>query len=89
MTNEEINALSDEQINEMIENLTYWSADYCSDPAAMMPIVFDYNMNIIAPFGNNGIWSSSVSVNDDCFMYADKNPLRAAAIVYLKMRGIL
>lgn len=92
MTNEEINALTDEQINEMIEKLTYRSADYCSDAGYMMPIAFDYGISIIkdewgnfyAGFAKDDI--RGLTIEDEFY---DRKPCRAAAIVYLKMREVL
>lgn len=92
LTNEQINALSDEQINDMIESLTYMSADYCSDAGYMMPIAFDYGISVIkdewgnfyAGFAKDDIRGLTIEGE-----FYDKKPCRAAAIVYLKSKGVL
>jgi hypothetical protein len=125
MTNEEINALTDQQINVMVtaevndisesyhesgenkDKIYQWYSsdelrgfiinDYCNDPAVMMPIVFANGISLIkteigegwtACFAEswNGGWDLSFASNAFC---EHTNPLRAAAIVYLKMKGVL
>lgn len=112
MTNEQINALTDPQINVMmqasvtgarkymsttsIKTLFYEDGgivavnarDYCNDPAAMWPIIdeltADGGIVQIARVGVILYPASGGSI--DCL---HKNKLRAAAIVYLKMKGVL
>lgn len=120
MTNEEINALTDPQINVMmtvaikkISNYKVHSKpngdyvefldcvgvidyvkvdDYCNDPAVIMPIVFEQKINLISSTGD--LWGASWNDGGgkwsiDDYKHHHKNPLRAAAIVYLKMNGVL
>lgn len=120
MTNEEINALTDPQINVMVTQVDYdledgWCLsndesvfyhcgiagdqyhtvkvdDYCNDPAVMMPIVFEQKINLISSTGD--LWGASWNDGGgkwsiDDYKHHHKNPLRAAAIVYLKMKGVL
>lgn len=117
LTNEQINALSDDQVNEMMtacvlnmidydvsqSGKSLYSAegrglytisvkDYCNDPAVMMPIAFENGISLIkegdsdyyACFADRDGWEL---VTDDDF--TDKKPCRAAAIVYLKSKGVL
>ncbi len=114
MTNEQINKLTDAQINVMVEMHNYsdlnlkvvgdyagielageegcfheWGvSDYCNDPAAMWPIIdeltADGGIVQIARVGVILYPASGGSI--DCL---HKNKLRAAAIVYLKSKGVL
>lgn len=135
LTNEQINALSDEQVNVMMTKCIYNAhdhdyagkdesitlpngvhvsggalykignglsflsvLDYCNDPAVMMPIVFEDGISIIKHKDyrmftafiaaelddmDNDLW-----VMLDC-RHDDAKPCRAAAIVYLKSKGVL
>lgn len=69
--------------------------DYCNNPADAWPIIIENKMTVQSPA--NGIlnlskeeWDVSAScyIGEDCmcFSYLNKNPLRAAMIVYLMMR---
>lgn len=115
MTNEEINALTDPQINAMVQasvtgakkymsttsikTLFYEDGgivavkvqDYCNDPAVMMPIVFECGIDLFPNrigLGESGLWTATCSINKRK-NYTHTNSLRAAAIVYLKMREVL
>ena len=120
MTNEEINALTDQQINVMmtisinsidksrIEHIgdtclfvtnhdrpegadCYLIEDFCNNPSVMMPIVFENGIGLFPNrmgLGESDLWTAAYSIykrNN----YTHTNPLRAAAIVYLKMKGVL
>lgn len=129
MTNEEINALTDYEINCMVakaiglESVMFFAPkeeadpEYCTgpvwdvssgelycgfiseqgncfspcnDPAVMMPIVFANGISIV--FDGDGMCSAGIMRDMDWEMeshYSHANPLRAAAIVYLKMKGVL
>lgn len=119
MTNEEINALTDAQINVMMTrhlcNLhdgfklkegheysilefdngsDYMSAavyDYCNDPAVMMPIVFENGVALSPARQTDGeiTWTAGYFMGRVVTKFTHANPLRAAAIVYLKMKGVL
>lgn len=122
MTNEEINALTDKQINVMMtfavnelaepwqqtmsgKFVVYRSADeeekpafvvkdYCNDPAAMMPLAFE-NKIMFNPYRNDGEWmcEAPIDFKGISTVFAGvsihKKPLRAAAIAYLKSKGVL
>lgn len=119
MTDEEINALTDQQINAMVTAADYelndeWCLsddesvfyhcgiageqyhsvkveDYCNDPTAMMLIVFENGIGLFPNrmgLGESDLWTAAYSIykrNN----YTHTNPLRAAAIAYLKMKGVL
>ncbi|MGL4466781.1 MAG: hypothetical protein ACRCUK_04700 [Plesiomonas shigelloides] len=101
MNKKEINALSDEQINEMVGKLEYRTADYCSDAGYMIPVMFDYGISLHHNFYGHNDYTASVGdrwgiLTDACgtffncdHQFTEKRPLRAAAIVYLKMKGAL
>lgn len=100
MTNEEIDALTDPQINKMVRDesdellILTFVPDYCNDPAVMMPIVFKSRINLLSPRDEEDEWAASWSSGGGewlCFdvMYSHAKPLRAAAIVYLKSKGVL
>lgn len=65
----------------------FGSRDYCNNPAHMWPIIVDNRIALI-PFYNDWIAKRV----DDCeiacheFQFMDRNPLRAAAIVFLMMQ---
>lgn len=62
------------------------SVDYCNNPADTWPIIVDNNMWIQPDMVGDGFWHCY-----DCEEIAtakDKNPLRAAAIVFLMMKGV-
>lgn len=114
MTNEEINALSDPQINLMMalnDESHQWTMDpnnkerhigqekdYCNDPAVMMQIAFDNNISIMKHKDYLLFTAFVVGEIDDAehdlwlmvdYRTDDAKPCRAAAIVYLKMKGVL
>lgn len=122
MTNKEINALTDQQINVMmtisINNIDkshiehvgdtclfvtnhdrpegadcYLIEDFCNNPSVMMPIVFKSEICLInegdgkdyyACYASRDGWELIIGES-----FTHTNPLRAAAIVYLKMKGVL
>lgn len=60
--------------------------DYCNNPADMWPIIYNSGMSIQAPDEYFDEWhTSKLGVN---ISYCHKNPLRAAAIVFLMMNGV-
>ncbi|MGL5649239.1 MAG: hypothetical protein ACRDDY_15475 [Clostridium sp.] len=134
MNNEEINVLTDPQINVMmtmsVNNATDYKpnekmntiykisnqhvggisvinvGNYCGDSSTMMKIVFENGISLINTDGSGEYTACGVGVLVDGYcgdsrhdvyvgdceidpVWCDKNPLRAAAIVYLKMKGIL
>ncbi|MGL5307237.1 MAG: hypothetical protein ACRC9Y_14055 [Aeromonas veronii] len=96
MTNEEISALSDQQINVMVnkfewQNRASVSSDYCNDHAIMMPIVFENGIALSPTRQTNGemAWTAGYFMGRVVTKFTHANPLRAAAIVYLKMKGVL
>lgn len=68
--------------------------DYCNNPAYSMPMVFAEQITIMYDGGVNPIAMTVDSVGQ-CFevsyehLVEDKNPLRAAMIVYLMKKGVL
>lgn len=125
MTNEQINALTDPQINVMMIEHVYgmkcdefsqdwdeipyiysennqvfkfidepqsgsWtSVNYCNDPAAMIPIVFSEGIGLYPErLGDSAVWVAAKSIYK-ANNFRHTNPLRAAAIVYLKSKGVL
>lgn len=104
MTNEEINALTDPQINLMMalnDESHQWTMDpnnkerhigqekdYCNDPAAMMPIVFEYGISL-SFCRKQSVWFAADDAIKPRHSHFSTNPLRAAAIVHLKMREVL
>lgn len=120
MNNEEINAMTDQQINVMmtisinsidksrIEHMgdtclfvtnhdtpegadCYLIEDYCNDPDVMMPIVFE-NGIALSPAreaGGEMTWTAGYFMGRVVTKFTHSNPLRAAAIVCLKIKGAL
>lgn len=63
-------------------NVEYFNIN---NPSDMMPIVFENKIAIIEPDVDDGeLWSAG-QVYGVCEWHKDKNPLRAAAICFLKM----
>lgn len=134
LTNEQINALSDPEINVMMTACVIGIAagdyekgqtgafmysrlecgsmlatevkNYCNDPAVMMPIVFKAGISLINTDGSGeytacgvgtlvdgycGDKRNDVYIDGDALSntWRDKKPCRAAAIVYLKSKGVL
>lgn len=65
--------------------------DYCNSPSDAWPIVYKNRINLISPVETREAWVASHtrgggnwSVND--LSVVDKNPFRAAMIVFLMMR---
>ncbi len=70
----------------------YWVTYFdINNPADMWPIITSNNLSVISAgegkgyYASNGYLHHSGSIFDDTVEHHDKNPLRAAAIVYLKM----
>lgn len=74
--------------------------DYCNNPSDMMPIAFEYGISLIKTNGSSGddwtcgvanfhdgMWDFDKSKTGECvdFEAYGENPLRAAAICFLKM----
>ncbi|MGL5280644.1 MAG: hypothetical protein ACRC8W_02680 [Plesiomonas shigelloides] len=116
MTNEEINALTDQQINVMVTASVYGLSDfyesgvftkgknkrdvtidsvmtelYLSYPELMMPIVFEDGISLSPTRESSGemTWTAGYFMGRVVTKFNHANPLRAAAIVYLKMKGVL
>lgn len=77
------------KIHHIINNIPKGYATICifdiNNPSDMMPIVFENKIAIIEPDVDDGeLWSAG-QVYGVCEWHKDKNPLRAAAIFFLKM----
>ena len=57
--------------------------DYCNSPADMWPIILEHRIELMPRRHNKGWIATITSLNTKRVM--NKNPLRAAAIVYLKV----
>lgn len=66
--------------------------DYCNNPADAWPIIMKSGINVFTdmiPHGLLGQARASITRADavsDCIIISDKNPLRAAMIVFLMMQ---
>lgn len=60
-------------------------ADYCNNPSAMMPLVFEAGIEL-SPLPITGNWSATFIMDRDIFSIHE-NPLRASAVVWLLMGG--
>ena len=92
-------AMSDGQINKSVHDEQGFTdndevSNYCNNPADAWPIIVASNISLHAPRYKEG-WMSEFTggdsdVNDgfhaDYLEAHDKNPLRAAMIVYLMMK---
>ncbi|EOV0997613.1 phage protein NinX family protein [Edwardsiella piscicida] len=56
--------------------------DPCNNPSDMWPLIVE-NRIATLPYGRNGLWMAA----GNGYRYHHTNPLRAAAIVYLMMKG--
>ena len=92
--------MSDTEINKLVANKQhdysiYNKPDYCNNPEDAWPIILEAEISLIRDVSTNDVWEAVPkgwytengfisNVNGDlCFI--DKNPLRAAMIVYLMM----
>ncbi len=70
------------------ENGNYRWYDYCNNPADAEPIIIENRIGTI-PASDNGLWKAAhrkIGIDDTPYHFTqDKNPLRAAMIVFLKM----
>ncbi|MGL5727591.1 MAG: hypothetical protein ACRCYD_07020 [Plesiomonas sp.] len=102
MANEEINALTDDQINKMVRDesdellILTFVPDYCNDPAVMMPIVFESGISLIKVGSSNdgGYCAHCKKMTrtgdlDSLIVFQSSKPLRAAALAYLRKKGAL
>lgn len=69
--------------------------DYCNNPADMWPIIVENGICLTSPTTgrNRAVWSASWNEyggrwSSGDIVFGDKNPLRAAAIVFLEMNGV-
>lgn len=67
--------------------------DYCNNPSDAWPIILEYGICLTSPILGSGrqLWSASWNRDGgrwscDDIIYGDKKPLRAAMIVFLKMK---
>ena len=60
----------------------YTERDFCGNPSDAWPIIVRNEIGVIAPLA--GMWGARDS--HDKLSFWDKNPLRAAMIVYLMMK---
>ncbi|MGL5283631.1 MAG: hypothetical protein ACRC8W_18155 [Plesiomonas shigelloides] len=67
------------------------TADYVGDNSIIMPIVFGSGISLSPSRAANGEfrWRAGQFLGTEIAKFHHKNPRRAAAIVYLKTRGIL
>lgn len=67
----------------------YMEVDYCNNPSDAWPIIMENHITIFSPDYNKGDsdWRSELYDSDEgIFDFTDKNPLRAAMIVFLMMQ---
>lgn len=73
--------------------------DFCGDPANSLPIIIDNKISLLNHRDDEGeniestTWSATTNIDmtwfggkDEGFQHSDKNPLRAAMIVFLMMQ---
>jgi hypothetical protein len=89
---------SETEINEMVAELHGGCAgNYCNNPSDAWPIIIENEISVIKCKNFADDWSAEkiTDISDDDFnvfhcqsshSYNDKNPLRAAMIVYLMMQ---
>lgn len=94
-----LNATKTFKGNELDESVTvlgekvYSNFNPCNNPSHAWPIILQHGICITSPTkgGKNFVWSASWNEgggrwSSGDIKYADKNPLRAAMIVYLMMQ---
>lgn len=71
------------------------TCDYCNNWSDIGPIIVDYGICLTSPTKGRKTANWSASWNEDGgrwssgdIVFGDKNPLRAAAIVFLEMNGV-
>lgn len=85
---------SNSHINDLVcARNNYRRGDYCNNPADAWPIILENGINIFTDMIPHGLLGQArVSVIDDgrigseCLIAKDKNPLRAAMIVFLMLK---
>jgi len=64
--------------------------EYCNNPADMWPIIVENNIDVISPTSNGTEYWEAHKFFADVKIYPlsflDKNPLRAAAIIFIIMQ---
>lgn len=63
--------------------------DYCNNPSDAWPIIMESHITIFSPDYNKGDsdWRAEIYDSDEgIFDFTDRNPLRAAMIVFLMMQ---
>ncbi len=65
------------------KNDSTYEFDPCNKPSDAWPIILENNISLIAPEGYQAEWDAIVT-EYTCF---DKNPLRAAMIVFLMLKA--
>ena len=58
--------------------------DYCNNPSDMWPLIVDNKMDI-CHIDSHGVWKAFAIKDSEIVSHEDKNPLRAAAIVFLML----
>ena len=97
LTPDDLDILVESMPNQLVEAMPfmskayedvciYYGKDYCNNPADMWPIIVDNGISIHAQDDYFDTWEATgKQVNDSA---SHKNPLRAAAIVFLEMNGV-
>ena len=62
-----------------------FDADYCGNPSDMWPLIVEEGISISYQ-QHNGLWCAMVIGTEFTIIHFDKNPLRAAAIVYVMLK---
>jgi hypothetical protein len=94
MNKEQLGKLSDRALSEEIKNtFKYWEPSFdINNPSDMMPLVFVAGISLVRVIdgynANNGDLNGNGTIVDIDFAYEHLNPLRAAAIVYLLIKGV-
>ena len=92
MTDFEINKLVGERRGLYIAD-NIFLADFCNNPLAAWPIILEYKIGIDTigfKGGEDRVWWAELTFNEygDHHYAEDKNPLRAAMIVYLMLEEV-
>ncbi len=59
--------------------------DYCNDPSDAWPIIVENGICITSPVVDGERWRAMIYTSNKNYSWSDKNPLRAAMIIFLMM----
>lgn len=74
-------------LGRMMLDVMLYDFDPCNEPSDGFPLIKRHKISLESPiYAGEEDWCASYFDGENCIEYTDKNPLKAAMIVLLKMK---